>query len=332
MLVNIGSPDEWTVASTRKYLRKFLMDKRVIDIPFLFRFLLVNLIIAPFRAPKSLRSYKKILMNGQSPLIYYSYQLEAKLQELLGKDYLVKIAMMYGKPYLDEVLNELNKTHLSEIIVIPLYPQYASSTTGSVLEAVFGHIKDWQVIPNIKTVHTFYRYPEFVDLWARHIQKHLPAEYDFVLFSYHGLPVRQIFKADRQFSKKVCNLNECCFHCEKNNEFCYRMNCLQTTKSIVEKLSIGQDKTFTCFQSRLGQSEWLKPYASEYLRELAQKGIKSLVVVSPAFVTDCLETLYEIQMEYAETFREYGGKELTLIPSLNVEDEWLKFLADIVRE
>lgn len=332
LLVNIGSPDEWTVASTRKYLRKFLMDKRVIDVPFLFRFLLVNLIIVPFRAPGSLRSYKRILINGQSPLIYYSYQLETKLQKLLGDAYYVKIAMMYGRPYLQEVLDELQRMHLSEIIVVPLYPQYASSTTGSVLEAVFNHIKNWQVIPNIKTVHTFYHYSEFVDLWTRHIQKHLPAEYDFILFSYHGLPVRQIFKADSQFSKRNCNLSECCLDCKSENEYCYRMNCLRTTQSIVEKLSIDKNKTFTCFQSRLGQSEWLKPYALDYLKELAQKGVKRLVVVSPAFVTDCLETLYEIQTEYAELFKRWGGDKLTLIPSLNVEDEWIKFLSVVVRE
>ncbi|GIV30066.1 MAG: hypothetical protein KatS3mg028_1132 [Bacteroidia bacterium] len=240
--------------------------------------------------------------------------------------------MMYGKPYLREVLNELRQMRLSEIIVIPLYPQYASSTTGSVLEAVFNHIKNWQVIPNIRTLHTFYARPEFIELWANHIKEHLPDDYEFVLFSYHGLPIRQIIKADKQFSEGVCHFKDCCFCSTGNNGYCYRFNCIHTTNLIAEKLCLAQSQFDFCFQSRLGQSEWLKPYAADYLKELAQKGIKKLVVVSPAFVTDCLETLFEIQVEYVELFKECGGEKLTLIPSLNAEEAWLKFLAGIVRE
>lgn len=327
LLINIGSPDEWNVASTRRYLRKFLMDKRVMDIPFLLRFLLVHIIIAPFRSFKSLNAYKKILINNQSPLIYYSQLLNEKLQLLLGASYFVKIAMMYGKPYLKNILSDLKKQHVSELIVIPLYPQYASSTTGSALEMVFEEIKDWPIIPNTRIIHTFYTHSEFIDIWANHIKKNLPADYDFILFSYHGLPNRQIFKADRQFDFQYCNLDNCCNNKNEKNEFCYRFNCLNTTKLILEKSGIDSHKTAACFQSRLGQAEWLKPYASEYIEYLAKKGIKKLVVVSPAFVTDCLETLFEIQTEYAELFKKHGGKELFLIPSLNAEVEWVRFLA-----
>lgn len=326
LLINIGSPDAWNVSAVRKYLKTFLMDKRVIDIPFLFRWLLVNLIIAPFRAPKSLKSYQKILIDEQSPLIYYSFELEKALQNKLGKNYVVKTAMMYGKPYLKDVLKELKRLHLSEILVIPLYPQYASSTTGSSLEMVFNEIKNWQVIPNVITKHTFFNHPEFIDLWANHIQAHLPETYDYVLFSYHGLPERQIFKADNQFDDACCNLNECCFQSSENNFFCYRKNCLQTTELISSKLNLDKNKVLTCFQSRLGQSEWLKPYAIDKVTELAKSGVKNLVVVSPAFVIDCLETLFEIQVEYAEVFQQHGGEKLVLIPSLNAKSEWVDFL------
>ena len=333
ILINIGSPDELNVFSTYIYLRKFLMDKKVIDIPPFFRFLLVNLIIAPFRASKSFKAYKKISIDASSPLIYYSEKLKEKLQQHLGENYLVTIAMMYGKPLLKKVLQELKSQRLSDIIVIPLYPQYASSTTGSALETFFNEIKTWTVLPNIKIIHTYYNHPEFVHILAHHIQKHLPEKYDFILFSYHGLPTRHIIKADKQFSTHHCNLDDCCRTTHSpQNQFCYRWNCLNTTNLLVEKLNIDKNKTTTCFQSRLGQSEWLKPYAIDTIKELAQKNIKKLVVVSPAFVTDCLETLFEIKIEYEQVFKQYGGEELVLIPSLNAEDNWVEFLKKRITE
>lgn len=333
ILVNIGSPDELNVLGVRRYLRNFLMDKRVIDVSFLFRYLLVNGMIVPFRAPKSLKSYQQILINGQSPLIYYSEQLQQKLQNAIGNEYLVRIAMMYGSPYLHKVLKELEKEHFAEIIFVPLYPQYASSTTGSAIEMFLHHIKEWHIIPSIKIRHTFYQHRAFVEIWARHIQKHLPEKVDFILFSYHGLPTRQIYKADKQFDDTYCNLNDCCERVTLQNQFCYRMNCIQTTKLILQQMKeIDVTRTGVCFQSRLGQSEWLKPYAIDYVEALAKKGIQNLVVVSPAFVTDCLETLYEIQIEYAEVFKKNGGDSLTLIPSLNAEAEWVNFLCEWIIE
>lgn len=332
LLINIGSPDKLKISATRRYLRKFLMDKRVIDIPFLLRYFLVNGIIAPFRAPKSLKAYQQILIHQQSPLIYYSYQLQKKLQSSLGNDYIVKVAMMYGEPYLRNILSDLKKEHLSEIIIIPLYPQYASSTTGSALEQVFDEIKNWQVIPNIRTLHTFYHHQDFIDLWAHHIQKYLPKEFDFILFSYHGLPIRQIYKADAQYNEKCCNVDNCCHIQSSKNVFCYRFNCLNTTRLIAEKLNIDENQMATSFQSRLGQSEWLKPYTAEYIEQLAKQGVKNLVVLSPAFVTDCLETLFEIEIECKETFLKNGGRELKLIPSLNAEDNWVMFLKKMITE
>lgn len=332
LLINTGSPDEMNVSKTRKYLRKFLMDKRVVDINYLWRFLLVNGIIVPFRAPKSLKSYQRILINNQSPLIYYSRELEKKLQDNLGDDYVVKIAMLYGSPYLKDVLNELKGIQLSDIIVLPLYPQYASSTTGTVLENVFNILKQWQVIPNVRTVHTFYRHPEFIDIWAKQIRQYLPTNYDYILFSYHGLPVRQIYKADKQFKEPICNNADCCNRLEAMNSYCYKANCLHTTRLITTQLNIPENKYRTCFQSRLGQSEWLTPYTVDVIKELAEKGIKHLVVVTPSFVTDCLETLYEINIEYQELFKSYGGEHLTMIPSLNSQDEWVRFLSRIITQ
>lgn len=329
ILINIGSPDELTVSATRRYLRQFLMDSRVIDIPYPFRFLLANGIIAPFRAPKSLKSYQKVLIEGQSPLIYYSYQLEEKLQNVLGEEYVVKIAMMYGKPYLKNILDELKQLDISEIILLPLYPQYASSTTGSALVMAFKHIQSWLTIPRIKTIHTFFNDDDFIDIWAKHIQSHWPSKFDYILFSYHGLPIRQIYKAHKQFKESFCQLNDTC--CKSNfdkRSFCYRKNCVQTTELIAQKLQLSQDRYCYSFQSRLGQSEWLKPYTSDKIKELAQQGIQHLVVVSPAFVIDCLETLFEIQIEYEEEFKKNGGQSLTLIPSLNIKEEWVTFLKD----
>lgn len=332
LLINIGSPDEIKVSAVRKYLQKFLMDGRVLDIPFLARFLLVNGIIAPFRAIKSHKAYKHILIHNQSPLTYYSLQLEKKLQQILGIHYVVKTAMLYGKPYLSDILKEIQHLPFSEIIIIPLYPQYASSTTGSALEKVFKEIKNWLVIPNIKTLHTFYHHPEFIDVWAKHIKKHLPENYDFILFSYHGLPIHQILKADKQFSVRCCRLNDCCNTITLQNSYCYRMNCLQTTQLITEKLALNKNKTASCFQSRLGKSEWLQPYAIDFIKKLAEEGIKNLVIVAPSFVVDCLETLFEIQIEYTKLFQLYGGQTLKLIPSLNTEEDWIYFLYKKITE
>ncbi len=331
LIINIGSPDKMNIPSTRKYLRNFLMDKRVIDINIISRFLLVNGIIAPFRAPKTLQAYQKVLIDNQSPLLSYSLQLESKLQQALGNEYIVKLGMLYGKPYLNNVLNELKKTHLSEIIVLPLYPQYASSTTGAALEVVFNEIKKWQVIPNIKTIHTIYHHSDFINLWTSQIQKYLPKDYDFILFSYHGLPVRQIYKADQQFHQSTCNLKDCCDQPNEYNQYCYRFNCIHTTKLIIEKLNLPKDKTDIAFQSRLGRATWLKPYTSDCIKTLAKKGVKKLVIASPAFVTDCLETLYEIGIEYEEMFKKHGGEKLVLIPSLNVNEKWVEFLSNIIK-
>ncbi len=330
VLINIGSPNTVSISDVRKYLRKFLMDKRVIDIPFLSRYFLVNGIIAPFRASKSTAAYKKTLIDNKMPLTYYSEKLELKLQLLMGNNYIIKTAMMYGNPYVKDVLQKLQKENLEEIIIIPLYPQYASSTTGSAIENVLKEIKTWQVIPNIKITHSFFSHPSFIKAWAEQIKKYIPKNYDHVLFSYHGLPERQIIKAAKQFNHSLCTLDNCCNTINEKNYFCYRANCFETTRLVAEELKLDKTKYTIAFQSRLGKEEWLKPYMSDIIKELPKKEIKNLVIVSPAFVTDCLETTYEIGIEYNYLFKKFNGENLTLIPSLNDNDDWCNFLKTLI--
>lgn len=329
LLVNLGTPDSTATADVRKYLREFLMDGRVIDIPLIPRWMLVNLIIAPFRAPKSAGEYRKLWTERGSPLLFHTVDLKEKLTPLLdSSQYQVEMAMRYQSPSIADGLKALNKANVKEIIVLPLFPQYASATNGSVIDRVMELAREWQIIPNIRFISNFVDHPLFLEAWAE-LGREMMAkgEYDRFLFSYHGLPERQIKKGSVD---GYCQLGDCCANYTKKNQFCYRAQCFYTTRLITEKLNLPPEKVVTCFQSRLGKDPWIKPYTEDLVKEMAGKGVKKVLVFSPAFVADCLETTVEVGEEYKEQFMELGGEQWDLVPSLNSRDTWVQCVRDLV--
>lgn len=331
LIVNLGTPDSPATPDVRKYLRQFLMDGRVIDIPYLLRFLLVQGIIAPFRAPKSAKVYKELWLPEGSPLKIYGEAVEKLLQEALGDDYVVKLAMRYQSPSIEAGLDAFQKMGLTEIIIIPFFPQYASASTGSVYEEVMRIFKKWQVMPQLRFVNQFVQHPKFIEGFVQNAQKYMQAhDYDYFLFSYHGLPERQIKKGD--CTKEVCQLGSCCDTLHAMNQHCYRAQCFETTRLLVKALHIPEGKYTTSFQSRLGNDPWVKPYTDDVIKELPKKGIKSVLAFSPAFVADCLETTIEVGEEYKELFEEAGGKHWQLVESLNDSPIWIETLVDLVHQ
>jgi ferrochelatase len=324
LLVNLGTPDSPSTPDVRKYLREFLNDPRVIDIPALSRWLLVNLIIVPFRAPKSARLYAKIWRpDGTSPLLYYSLRQQELLQASLGNGYRVELAMRYQEPSIEAALARFRKPTFKKIIVFPLFPQYASASTGSVQEKVMKIVSRWEVIPEIEFVGSFATDEGLIESFAERGRKYNHAAYDHVLFSFHGLPERQIRKAD---SNNYCLKNDCCASLNENNYSCYRAQCHSTARLIAQRLNLPEEKYTICFQSRLGKDPWIKPYSDQVIEERARAGDKKILIFAPAFVSDCLETLYEIGVEYDELFRLNGGEKAELVESLNDLPQWIETL------
>ncbi|QJW89187.1 ferrochelatase [Spirosoma taeanense] len=330
LIVNLGTPDSPSVPDVRKYLREFLMDGRVIDVPFVSRFLLVNGIIAPFRAPKSAKVYKQLWTETGSPLKYYGEVVERELQRSLGDDYVVKLAMRYQSPSIQAGLDAFQRLGLTELVVVPFFPQYASASTGSVYEKVMDIVKAWQVIPEIRFVNRFADHPKFIEGFAQLGRKYMAQhDYDHFLFSYHGLPESQIRKGD--ITKSVCQFGECCGSLHALNQHCYRAQCFETTRRLVRALGIPEGKYTTSFQSRLGSDPWIKPYTDEVIPELVAKGAKRVLAFSPAFVADCLETTIEVGEEYKELFEKAGGQHWQLVESLNDSPIWIETLVDLVK-
>lgn len=330
LLVNLGSPDSPEVRDVRRYLIEFLLDPRVIDIPYINRQLLVRGPIAIGRSPKSAHEYQKLWTPDGSPLITYGYELRDLLQERLGMDYEVVLAMRYQSPSIPQGIEELKKSSLSKWIIIPLFPQQASATVGSVVEKVMDEIhKDW-IFPEISLVNQFYDRPDFIDAWAAVASTYELESYDKFIFSYHGLPQRQLFKAD---PGHYCEGNiDCCKNINAQNRFCYSAQCFHNTRLLQEKLGLPVEKCITTFQSRLGRSEWAKPYTEEVVKQLAMDGYKKVLILSPAFIADCLETIVELGMQYKELFIEHGGETFDMMESLNNHPAWVEVLYNMVQE
>ncbi|MBL7909744.1 MAG: ferrochelatase [Bacteroidia bacterium] len=329
LLINLGTPDAPTAGKVGKYLTQFLNDRRVIDINPVGRFILVNLIIVPFRSFKSSKLYQQIWTKEGSPLLTNSIALKEKVQKEVGDKYIVELAMRYQTPSVKSALEHLRQQRPSKIHILPLYPQYASSSTGSTIEEVLKQIKGWEVIPSLNIVSKFYDQQAFIDALLVEGKKHNIADFDHVVFSYHGLPERQILKASAHYGGNTCQMGACCNSITKNNQYCYRANSFETTRQLVKALNIPEGKYTSSFQSRLDQ-KWLRPFSDKVIEELAKKGSKKVLVFSPAFVADCLETIYEIGTEYNEIFKEHGGEKVTLVNSLNTNDAWVKAIKQIV--
>ena len=329
LIINLGTPDSPSVADVRKYLREFLMDRRVIDIPFWRRFLLINFVIAPFRAPASAKGYQELWGKEGSPLKVYGQRLEVLLQQALGADFDVKLAMRYQAPSIKSVLLHFKDKGFKQLIVVPLYPQYASSSSGSTMEEVMNLLKTWEVVPEIKMVSQFFDHPLFIRSLAEIGKKYMAQDlYDHYLFSYHGLPEHQILKSS---CDHYCRLGDCCLAYSSKNQYCYRAQCFETTRLLVKELGIKKEDYTICFQSRLGKTPWIKPYTDEVIKQLAGRGVKRVLAFSPAFVADCLETTVEIGIEYKKLFLESGGEHWQLVESLNVHPTWVECLSVIAR-
>ncbi len=331
LLVNLGTPDSPSVSDVRKYLDEFLMDGRVIDVNPVLRATLVKGVIVPFRGPKSAKTYKEIWSdtNG-SPLMYYSKIQADLLQKRLGEDYHVELAMRYQSPSIASALAKLKSAQVSSIKVVPLFPHYASASTGSVLDKVMELVREWPTIPNMSFINSFHNHEGMINTFAENGKKHNPDSYDHILFSFHGLPQRQLKKSDHSGVHCLKTAN-CCQTLTENNKFCYSAQCHDTARLIAEKLNLPKEKYTICFQSRLGRDPWVQPYTSEVIKELAQKGIKRLLVFCPAFVSDCLETVYEVTVEYGDEFKELGGEHVQLVESLNDNPLWIDALEDLVK-
>ncbi len=330
LLVNLGTPDSPSVKDVRKYLDEFLMDGRVIDIPKLNRALLVKGIITTFRGPKSAKLYQAIWTNEGSPLMIYSLQQTSLLQERLGDEYHVELAMRYQNPSIQLGLEKLKAKRVTSIKVIPLFPQYASATTGSVVEKVMDILKTWQTIPPVSFEGSFHDNQKMLEVFAENARKKDYKQYDHYLFSYHGLPERQLIKADDS-GQHCLNIVGCCDELKEVNRLCYKAQCHDTSKKIAALLGIEKEQYTVCFQSRLGKAEWAKPYSSEVLKELAAKGVKKVLAFSPAFVADCLETIHEIGVEYHHDFQAVGGESVHLVESLNGHPKFIDALADLAQ-
>ncbi len=329
LLVNLGTPDSPKTSDVRKYLVEFLTDKRVIDIPVIQRNLLVRGIIGPFRAPKSAATYKKIWTPEGSPLMVYSQKTAVLLQEALGDNYKVYLAMRYQSPSLPDVLAQMYKDQPESIRVIPMFPQYASATTGSVIDRVMELLKDWPTLPKVEFVNSYHDHPLIIETFTENALKLDITKYEHFLFSFHGVPVRQLAKSDPSGEWCTKVKPNCCAVFTETNRNCYGAQCYNTASKIVEKLNLKPEQYTICFQSRLGKTPWIQPYTSEVIEELAKKGVKRIMAFSPAFVNDCLETTFEIGEEYAEDFEKMGGEHLQLVESLNTNPKWIEALKDL---
>jgi protoporphyrin/coproporphyrin ferrochelatase len=333
LLLNTGTPEKAEKKQVAKYLRQFLMDPRVIDLPWFIRWPLIQGIIIPTRAKASTEAYQKIWTDEGSPLLVNSLAFKQKLSEKLGNHYVVELGMRYGQPNISSAIEKLKKAHCVEWIIIPLFPQYASASTGSAVEAFLKSImNDWN-IPSLTMKTSFYNHPAFIDCYSKIIQKNIPSNApDFFLFSYHGLPWRHIQKSQCGYDcQNVGNDEKICPAISSSNDFCYRAQCYATSKLLAEKLRLPSDKYATAFQSRLGKTPWITPYSDLFLEKLIQQDVKNLFVACPSFVADCLETLEEIGVRMKEQWLELGGESFTLSPCLNAEDDWVNgFIKNIM--
>ncbi len=328
LLINLGTPDSPSVSDVRKYLFQFLNDPRVIDIPWLTRKLLVNLIIVPFRSPKSAKIYKQLWTEKGSPLLLYGNELKEKVQDELGNGYTVELAMRYQNPSIESVLAKMRKQHFKKIVIIPLYPQYASSSTGSTLELVMKEVSKWYVIPELKIISQFFDNEGYINAFVERGKQYKPEEYEHVIFSFHGLPVRQVDKV--YDNEKLCSEHNCESEITDENYYCYKASSYATAKAIAQRLNIPQEKYTVSFQSRLDE-QWLEPFSDKVVAQKAKEGIKKMLVFSPAFVADCLETTIEIGHEYSEIFCSNGGEKLQLVESLNTHPLWVKTVAGMAK-
>jgi protoporphyrin/coproporphyrin ferrochelatase len=332
LLVNLGTPDAPEAGPVRRYLREFLSDPRVLDIHPVGRWLLLNLVILPVRPARSAEAYRKIWMKEGSPLLVHSRALAAAVAGRLAGEYEVELAMRYGHPSLPEAVKALRERGVREFIVLPLYPQEATSSTSSTLARAYEVLAEPWDVASVRVVPAFHDHPGFLDAFAQVARPVIAeARAEHVLFSYHGLPERHMRKSDPTGRHCLASAG-CCDVLTEVNRHCYRAQCFATTRALVERLELPAGGYSVSFQSRLGRTPWIKPYTDVVLPELAAQGVKRLAVMCPAFVADCLETLEEVGLRAREQFLACGGESLTLVPSLNAHPAWVDAVVRLARE
>lgn len=332
LLINVGTTDSPDPADVRRYLKEFLSDPRVIDIPAWRRWLLLNLFILPFRPKQSGEAYAKIWTDEGSPLLIYTRGFAEGLRKRAGDRLHVEVAMRYGRPSIRDALDRFERAGVDRLVVFPLYPQYSSAATGSTLEKVVLEAARGAVVPSVQTIPPFYDHRGFIESCARIAAPYLErARPERVFFSFHGLPERQVRATDRG-GNHCLQRDDCCSAIGPANRQCYRAQCFSTAKLLGDRLGVAEEQRIICFQSRLGRTPWIRPYTDELLVEEARAGCKRAVILAPAFVADCLETLEELGIRAVESFRSAGGETLDLVPCLNDEEQWIDAAWSIVRE
>jgi len=331
LLLNLGTPAEPTTKGLRDFYKYFFADPFIFDMNPVARWLLRNLIILPFRAPKTAKKYASIWMDEGSPLKVYADRLQQSVQSAIDQgdeDVLVLNGMAYSNPFIVDAMAELEQKGRDEILVIPMFPQYSTATTASVFHAVKQAAKKWETSPKLHFVDDLFSEPAFIRAWSILITRHLAdKDFDHVIFSYHGLPEQTINKAD---DENYCEFGECCRQISEKNRYCYRAQCIATTEAIVQALGWEQDRYSIAFQSRFGRQRWIQPYLDEHIIDLVDKGNKKVAVVTPSFISDCLETIHEIGIEYRELFMDGGGQVFQLVPNLNDDPSWFSSMYEIV--
>ena len=332
LLVQLGTPDSPKTSDVRWYLGEFLNDPRVIDLPWLARKLLVNGIIVPFRAPKSAKIYKELwdLGKGHSPLLVHTQKVQEKLEGRLKLSNVdVYMAMRYQNPSMTDVMEEMRAHHYDHIIVLPLFPQYASASSGSAIERAMKIMSTWWTTPEISIVNQFWDNSGYIDSIVERSKAFNLTDYDHILFSYHGLPEKHVDKVYE--GDNLCSDVPCETEINDKNSMCYKATCYATTRLIADKLGLKEEDYTVCFQSRLDK-KWLTPFSDKVVEEQGRRGAKKLLAFSPAFVADCLETVIEIGHEYQEIFEDHGGEKIQLVPSSNDHERFIDGLEDIIRK
>ena len=333
LLLNLGTPDDPGKSSVRRYLKQFLSDPRVLDIPAVFRWLLLNVAILPTRPKKSAEAYSLVWTDRGSPLLFHTQDLAKALADKLDDDIPVRIAMRYQNPSMESVLEEFDRMGIEKLVVMPLYPQYASSSTGSCLEELYRISGKWWNTPSLVVVPPFYNHPSFLEASVDLAKEALDGQtFDHYLISFHGLPERHVTKSDLTVGGHCLAAKSCCDRIVDNNRYCYRAQCFYVARAMAEKLGLSESQYTVSFQSRLGRTPWIKPYTDEILEELPGKGVKSLAVMIPSFTADCLETLEEIAMQGKESFEEAGGENYLMVPSLNSHPSWVNAVHTMISE
>ena len=332
LLVNIGTPSSPSVRDVRRYLRQFLSDPRVLDIPPLARWALLHLVILPFRSPVSAAAYAKIWTQQGSPLRVHGQALRDDVAKSLGPGFAVELGMRYGAPSLQEALGRLEAVGADPLIIVPLFPQYAAASTGSAVAQVLHLAAASSNVPRIKVVGPFCAHPGLIAALVAVARPELDDfQPDHLLMSYHGLPVRQIRKSDESGGHCLA-APTCCDNLSDVNRCCYRAQCFATSSALASALETSPERYSVAFQSRLGRTPWIEPHTDAVLPELAARGVRRLAVICPSFVADCLETLEEIGIRAREQWREVGGEELRLVPCINAHPIWVETLAQMVQE